>query len=50
MARSNHVSGDPSEDDSGAPVLGTWRRWYALVLGTLALTILGFTLLSRFFR
>jgi hypothetical protein len=33
-----------------APVLGTWRRWYALVLGTLAFLITLFSALSLYYK
>jgi hypothetical protein len=31
---------------SEAPLLGSWRAWYAVVLGALAVTIAGLALLS----
>jgi hypothetical protein len=37
-------------DDERAPVLGTWRRWYAVVLGTLAGLVALFWALSRHYR
>jgi hypothetical protein len=38
------------DDDDRAPLLGTWRRWYVVVLGTLAVLIAGFAALSRHYR
>ena len=38
------------DDDDRAPLFGTWRRWYALVLGTLAALIGLFAALSRHYR
>jgi hypothetical protein len=32
------------------PILGTWRRLYAAVLGMLALEVILFTILTRSFR
>ncbi len=37
-------------DDERAPLLGTWRRWYALVLGALAAWIAIGAALSRHYR
>jgi hypothetical protein len=33
-------------DDDAAPLLGSWRRWYALVLGMLAALVALFAALS----
>ncbi len=37
---------EPREDEA-PPILGTWKRLYALVLGELLLCILLFALFSR---
>jgi hypothetical protein len=37
-------------DEARAPVLGTWRRWYVLVLATLVVLIAGFAALSHHYR
>ena len=36
--------------DATAPLVGTWRRWYALVLGTLAALVALFEWLSVTYR
>jgi len=37
-------------DDERAPLVGTWRRWYVLVLATLAALIAAFAALSYQYR
>lgn len=39
-----------ADDDTRAPALGTWRNWYALVLGTLVALIVLFAALSLHYR
>ncbi|MCU1281239.1 MAG: hypothetical protein JWM53_4785 [bacterium] len=39
-----------SDDDNRAPVLGSWRRWYVVVLGTLAALIALFAFLSAHYQ
>lgn len=41
---------DAPRADDAAPLLGSWRRWYALVLGTLAALIALGTALSLHYR
>ncbi len=41
---------EPRLDDERAPLLGSWRRWYLLVLGTLAVLVAVFAALSRHYR
>jgi hypothetical protein len=38
------------DDDARAPVFGTWRRWYVVVLATLAALIAAFGALSLHYR
>jgi hypothetical protein len=40
----------PEPDDERAPLLGTWRRWYVVVLATLAAIVAGFAYLSAVYR
>jgi hypothetical protein len=40
----------PDEEREPAPLLGTWRRWYAVVLGTLAALVALFEWLSVRYR
>ncbi|HEX8954299.1 MAG TPA: hypothetical protein VF945_20740 [Polyangia bacterium] len=37
-------------DEERAPLLGTWRRWYAVVLATLAALVALFAFLSAHYR
>jgi hypothetical protein len=37
-------------DEESAPLLGTWRRWYVLVLATLAALIAAFAALAHHYR
>jgi K+ transporter len=37
-------------DENRAPLLGTWRRWYIVVLATLAAIIALFAFLSATYR
>jgi hypothetical protein len=37
-------------DDDRAPLLGTWRRWYLVVLATLAAIVALFAYLSAHYR
>ncbi len=39
-----------SDDDERAPLFGTWRRWYLLVLGALVAWIVIGAALSRVYR
>ena len=41
---------DGSDDENRAPLLGSWRRWYIVVLGTLAALIALFEYLSVHYR
>jgi hypothetical protein len=45
-------SGDDRSDEAHkpAPLLGTWRRWYVLVLGTLAALVALFAALSAHYK
>jgi hypothetical protein len=38
------------DDDERAPLLGSWSRWYALVLMTLAALVAGFAALAHHYR
>lgn len=41
----------PSDDgDERAPLLGSWARWYLLVLATLTALVTAFAALSRHYR
>ncbi|MGZ3429438.1 MAG: hypothetical protein ACXVCV_22460 [Polyangia bacterium] len=40
----------PEPDDERAPLLGTWRRWYVVVLAALAAIVAGFAYLSAVYR
>jgi K+ transporter len=40
----------PPDDEDRAPLLGTWRRWYIVVLATLAAIVAGFAYLSAAYR
>ncbi len=41
---------DGARDDERAPLLGTWRRWYLVVLAALAAWIAIGAALSRVYR
>jgi hypothetical protein len=45
-------AGDPNAapGDGRAPLLGTWRRWYVLVLGTMIALTAVFAALSSHYR
>jgi hypothetical protein len=38
------------DDESRAPLMGTWRRWYVVVLATLAAIVALFEYLSVHYR
>jgi ABC-type branched-subunit amino acid transport system permease subunit len=38
------------DDEERAPLLGTWRRWYVVVLVTLAAIVAGFAYLSAHYQ
>jgi hypothetical protein len=40
----------PDLDENRAPLLGTWRRWYIVVLATLAAIIALFAFLSAHYQ
>ncbi|MDB4966787.1 MAG: hypothetical protein JWN44_2476 [Myxococcales bacterium] len=39
-----------AEDGARAPLLGTWRRWYIVVLATMAALVALFAALSYHYR
>jgi hypothetical protein len=43
------ADGDPG-DDGRAPLLGSWARWYILVLATLTALVTVFAALSHHYR
>ena len=40
----------PSDEERRAPLLGTWRRWYVVVLATMAALVALFAFLSAHYR
>ena len=41
---------DPDTDEARAPVLGSWHRWYVVVLATLGALIALFAALSHHYQ
>jgi hypothetical protein len=40
----------PPDDETRAPLLGSWRRWYVVVLATLAALVALFEFLTAYYN